>query len=32
MKAPDGGHVAVRVNTPSHMDIGRASRYEYVGR
>ena len=32
MKAPDSGHVDGRVYTPIHMDIGRASRYEYAGR
>ena len=32
MKAPDGGHVDGRMYAHSHMDIGRASRYEQVGR
>ena len=31
LKAPDSGCVDGRACTHSHTDIGRASRYEYVG-
>lgn len=32
VKAPDGSCVDGRVYTHSHTDIGRARRYEHVGR
>ena len=32
MKAPDGSRALGRVYTRQRTDIGRASRYEYVGR